>query len=103
MTEQQFIDITAWQNKTFGQSTALAKMMHLKEEIDEVIIDLVDYNPAIRLEFADCMMLLFGAMAACGMTYQDVCKALDEKHQINLNRVWGKPDKNGVVHHIKTK
>lgn len=54
-----------------------------------------------RLEFADCFFLLFGAAAADGMSYDDVCAAIQEKFEINLKRQWGKPDANGVVKHIK--
>lgn len=46
-------------------------------------------------------MLLFGAAASFGMTYKDICAAVDEKMAINRVRKWGKPDADGVVKHIK--
>lgn len=103
MTEKQFIDIDRWQRVTFGQSTALSKMKHLEEEVKELTDDLVSMNPNRRLEFADCFILLFGAAASDGMTYEEICGAIEEKMDINKKRKWGNPDKNGVVNHIKIK
>jgi len=101
MTENQFREISWWQNETFGQSTALSKIAHLAEELQELVDDLKSNDPNKRLEFADCFFLLFGAADADGMTYQDICEAIQEKFEINKSRKWGKPDKNGVVNHIK--
>jgi hypothetical protein len=53
------------------------------------------------MEFADCFILLFGAAASDGMSYDDICKAIDEKMEINFNRKWGKPNNDGVVNHIR--
>lgn len=101
MTKQQFEEITAWQKATFGKATSLAKIEHLKEEIEELKIDIVMNADTKRLEFADCFTLLFGAAAAEGMSYYDICSAIQEKHEINKSRKWGNPDANGVVKHIK--
>jgi hypothetical protein len=35
------------------------------------------------------------------MNYNDICKAISEKFEINKKRKWGKPDANGVVNHIE--
>lgn len=102
MTEQQFIQTATWQKQTFPQGTSLSKLAHLKQEVQELENDLKTNNPEKRLEFADCFLLLFGAAASDGMTYEDICNAIQEKHEINLKRKWGKPDENGVVNHIKT-
>lgn len=101
MTEKQFNEVAAWQRATFGQATAFSKIEHLKEEIEELRIDLAIESADRRLEFADCFFLLFGAAAADGMTYQDIIEAIDEKFAINKARKWGTPDINGVVNHIK--
>lgn len=101
MTKEQFEAITAWQKETFGQATALSKVAHLAEEILELVLDLQQRAPTRRLEFADCFLLLFGAASADGMSYEDICNAIDEKMEINRARKWGKPDSNGVVNHIK--
>jgi len=101
MTKEQFIKITNWQKETFGQSTSLSKLAHLKQELKELKSDVKNNAKGKRHEFADCLFLLFGAAHAEGMTYEDICDSLDEKLEINKNRVWGKPDENGVVNHIK--
>lgn len=101
MNEQQFKEITEWQKQTFPKASALSKIAHLKEEIDELSIDVgIDAVDKI-LEFADCFLLLFGAAASDGMTYQDICQAIQEKFEINKGRKWGNPDENGVVKHQK--
>lgn len=92
-----------WQKRTFGKATPLSKLAHLEEELAELKQDLITKNPNRRLEFADCFFLLFGAANADGMTYEDICSAVEEKFKINKARDWGKPDKNGVVKHIKPK
>lgn len=54
-----------------------------------------------RLEFADCFIVLFGAVAADGMSYNDIWLAIHEKFEINKSRKWGNPDLNGVVKHVE--
>lgn len=116
MKKDQFIKISKWQNKTFGKATALSKMAHLKEEIEELNKELIfhhenepyfKYPEANKIlkerEFADCFILLFGAAASDGMTYDKICKCIEEKMEINYKRNWGQPKENGVVNHIKTK
>jgi len=109
MTEKQFNEITAWQKVTFPNATALSKIHHLNQEIQELTVELSQNKMCItevqintRLEFADCFLLLFDAAAANGMSYQDCINAIQEKFEINKSRKWGKPDENGVVNHIKT-
>lgn len=101
MNEKQFNKITIWQKETFGSSTPLSKISHLKQEIRELEKDLKSCNKERRLEFADCFFLLFGAASADGMTYKNICVAIEEKFKINKSRNWGKPDKDGVVNHLK--
>lgn len=101
MTQKQFKEIIAWQKETFSQATAFSKIQHLKEEIEELSIDVAIDGIDKRLEFADCFLLLFGAAASDGMTYEDICQAIHEKFEINKARKWGEPDKIGVVKHIK--
>ncbi len=101
MTKNQFNDIVKWQKETFGNATPLSKVAHLAEEVIELVDDLNNNNPERHLEFADCFLLLFGAAASDGMSYEDICNAIDAKMAINKTRKWGKPDQNGVVKHIK--
>jgi len=101
MTEEQFYEITEWQNKTFGQATALSKIAHLAQELQELVADLKTKSPGRFQEFADCFILLFGAAASEGMSYENICNHIETKMRINKSRKWGKPDADGVVNHIK--
>lgn len=101
MNKRQFEEITKWQNETFGQATALSKIAHLAEELQELVDDLKSNSENRRLEFADCFILLFGAAASDGMSYDKILEAVEEKMFINYQRKWGKPNENGVVNHVK--
>jgi hypothetical protein len=101
MIHKQFEEITEWQSRTFGHATSLSKIAHLAEELSELVLDLHADNPDRRLEFADCFILLFGAAACDGMSYNDILSAIDEKMLINYKRKWGVPREDGVVNHIK--
>lgn len=101
MNQKQFSEITDWQKSTFPHGTPLSKISHLAEEMIELTEDIMKNSEDRRLEFADCFILLFGAAASDGMTYEDICKAIDEKMEVNYSRKWGKANENGVVNHIK--
>lgn len=101
MTEEQYIAITTWQNNTFTQATALSKIAHLRQEIEELADDIKNNNPNQNLEFADCFILLFGAANSAGMSYQNIIDAINQKMEINYQRHWGKPNEDGVVNHVK--
>jgi NTP pyrophosphatase (non-canonical NTP hydrolase) len=100
MKEKQFNEITEWQKEVFPEATPESKIHHLKEEVNELLSDIRTNNPNRRLEYADCIFLLFGCAAADGFNYEDICNAIDEKFKINKKRKWGKPDENGVVKHL---
>lgn len=101
MRKDQFEVITKWQDETFKKATSLSKMAHLKEEIEELILDLKNNDVNKRKEFADCFILLFGAAASDGMSHDDICYEIDEKMKTNYARTWGKPNDDGVVNHIR--
>ncbi len=101
MRKEQFETITKWQRDTFKISNPVTKISHLKEELDELLYDL-EFDPKEkRLEYADCIILLMGSAESDGMTYEDICDAIDEKMEINYKRKWGTPKENGVVNHIE--
>ncbi len=101
MRKEQFLEIVDWQRETFPVATALSKIHHLDQEVQELRIDLINNEKDRRLEFADCFLLLFGAASADGMTYEDIVSCIAEKFEICKQRKWGKPDENGIVNHIK--
>lgn len=85
----------------YGTDTALQKVKLLEKEVEELAKALQSGDDeAIRVAFAECFLLLFGAAYSDIMSFDDVCYAIDEKMKINYNRQWGKPDANGVVNHI---
>jgi NTP pyrophosphatase (non-canonical NTP hydrolase) len=97
-----FNAIREWQTSTFGNANSLSKLAHLQEELDELQKAIKENDPNRRFEYADCFLLLYGAAGADGMTYDDIFKAIEQKLAINKKRKWGKPDANGVVHHVKS-
>jgi hypothetical protein len=101
MNKQLFTDVTDWQEATFKVIDSLGLVYHLEQELDELKTDILRLNPDKRLEFADCFILLMGAAKADGMSYEDICSAISEKLEINKKRVWGEPDSNGVINHVK--
>lgn len=101
MTKHQFESVYAWQLETFGYVPALPKIYHLEQEVLELQHDLATNSEGKRLEFADCFILLFGAAAADGMSFEDICKAINEKMAINRKRTWSKPDEKGITNHLE--
>lgn len=106
MTEEQFLEVTRWQDKTFPKANALSKIEHLKEEVIELAEAVCkkyseENYTEMKMEFADCFLLLYGAANNVGMDYESICDAIHEKMKINKLRKWGEPDENGVVKHIK--
>jgi len=100
-------EVAEWQDITFPNANSLSKLAHLIEEIVElkdcIITSVVEspQNYDLKLEYADCFLLLFGAASKSGFDLKDVFDAMREKMEINKNRKWGSPDENGVVRHIK--
>lgn len=109
MTRQLFEEITKWQDETFPHSTEQSRIAHLKKEVLELEKAVVQHQRrpnAVTIddkkdEYTDCFFLLFGAAKKAGMSYEDICNAILRKFRVNEKRKWGKPDKNGVVEHIR--
>lgn len=90
-------ELVEWSDATFGSGDRLVPILkHLQSEIGE----LVD-TPMDRMEYADCFILLIEAAGKVGLSMDDLVDAAYEKHEINKNRVWGKPNKDGYVEHIE--
>lgn len=102
MTKEMFEEITAWQKQVFTKATAQSAASHLKEEVEELLHDLT-WDKPIKLttgEYADCFLLLFGSASLYGLTYADICKAINDKMEINKQRKWGEVNKDGYVKHV---
>jgi hypothetical protein len=77
-----------------------APLHHLKKEVSEAI------ESGDMEEFVDIQSLLLDAYRKRfpELTVQDLIDACKEKITVTLpKRKWGKPDKNGVVEHIRNK
>lgn len=91
-------DVVTWSNSVFGSERGPeACIAHLKKEVDELLA-----SPHDRMEYADCLMLLLDAYWRSGGSAEDLIKAAFQKLEINKARIWGKPDANGVVEHVRT-
>ena len=74
----------------------------LKEEHpDHPLNQITNLDKDIQHEFADCFILLYSAADKCGLDLNDLNKRIDEKLQINKEREWNNPDKDGVIRHKK--
>jgi NTP pyrophosphatase (non-canonical NTP hydrolase) len=98
--KHQFDTITQWQQETFPDSSALSKVYHLIEEVEELKEAIKNKDENVRLEIADCFILLFGIANLLDYSFDDVKKFIDEKMEINKARKWGKAKDNGVINHI---
>lgn len=84
--------VGGWQDATFPRKTRRSIVAHLKEEVGEL------EQSHAREEVADCFLLLLGYAHHCGFSLYDAAAG---KFAVNKARKWGKPDPNGVVHHVK--
>jgi len=112
-------DVSEWSDSKFGkENRTLPIIHHLKKEVKELIeaieeaeslevdciIDVEYYYEQVekaKIEFVDCFMLLIDGIKHFGISEEELFKLSRIKFDINRNRKWGKPDKNGVVEHIK--
>lgn len=108
--------IAEWSDATFGKlQRNPAIVYHLKKEVDELIKEF-EYQKdpfpksddekqrdrqMLKMEFADCFMLLLDSAHHANFTADELINTAIEKLEINKERTWGKPDKNGVIEHVK--
>lgn len=96
--------VVNWQDKTFGKATPKSKLIHLREEVEELLDELKrnsSNSNEIEDEYADCFLLLYGSAVKFGMDYDRINLVISRKMDKNEKREWGTPDENGVVRHIK--
>lgn len=101
MSELQKImnEIASWSDSVFGEGRPpTAPLHHLKKEVREAI-----ENPDDDSEYADMLMLILDAYRMKGGTANELIKYTYNKLEENKQRKWGKPDKNGVVEHVRNK
>lgn len=85
-------EITAWQDRTFPHATPDSILAHFVKEAVELTED------KTAEEAADCVILILGF---CHKMGYDLQAEIEKKFAINQSRVWGSPDENGVVEHVR--
>lgn len=107
MTQKDAFDqaqrvIAEWAERTFPKSTVQSISAHLGEELGELCDALgacvLNGKHGIKDEAADVVMLLMHLAHKQGWSLYD---AVVDKFATVQKRKWGKPNKKGVVHHIK--
>lgn len=97
--EDWIVEITGWQDKTFPQATPLSAAIHLTREALEVQASAkAGQLDELASELADVFLLTVGVAHLSGI---DLEEAVARKMAINRNRVWGEPDSDGVVEHVR--
>lgn len=94
-------EIADWQEKKFGDSRdQKGTLLHIKKEIDELIEDFENDASIERqgLEVADIIILL---VQFCKLQGISIIYSVAAKFVENKARKWHKPDKNGVITHVK--
>ena len=104
MTKEMFDWITKWQRETFTKATNLSAAYHLKVEVRELIEDIERHAHGndIKSEYADCFLLLFGSAALFGMSFDDICNAINKKMEVNMQRKWRSDNEEGYVKHVES-
>lgn len=97
MTQRDAFDtmqrvIGEWGDRTFKKSSVRSVLKHFEKEVKELL------GSRKPVEAADCVMLLIHfAHKKKFSLYDEIVK----KFEINQKRKWGKPDKDGVVEHVR--
>lgn len=85
-------ELGAWGDETFPDGTPETIVNHLCREVLELV---EKHEPE---EAADCFLLLLHHAHRSGY---DLLEEAKKKFEINKTRKWGKPDKYGVIEHIR--
>lgn len=81
--------------------------MHIPSYLSSDIDAGIKADESIRLqraamhEYADCFILLLDSASHFGLTEYAIKVLVKKKLEINKKRKWCKPDKHGVIEHIK--
>lgn len=85
-------EIGSWSDQAFPQATLHSIKKHFEKESKEFV---ESGDPS---EIADCVLLLMHYAHRQGY---NILEEVRKKHEINKTRVWGKPDADGVVEHVR--
>lgn len=88
-------EVDDWAGATFPQRTPESLSKHILKEAKELV-----ENPSDPEEIADLFILLANLV---GLLQYDPVKIISAKMAKNRLRVWGMPDADGVVEHVREK
>lgn len=90
--------VHSWAAQTFPVETQtyVQSIAHLKRELDEILS-----APGDVTEWADGFILFLEAAKRAGFDTHQLLEAAELKLAINKKRVWGAPDADGVIQHVK--
>jgi NTP pyrophosphatase (non-canonical NTP hydrolase) len=99
-------EICAWDTLTFPESTLCGKANHCIRECTELAdalrgtirYELDGWEMEVLEEFADIFILMSSWSGKQGYSLEE---HIAGKMEENRRRQWGKPDKEGVIEHIK--
>lgn len=104
-------NISSWQKHQFNNGEThvehiLPMMHHLKEETDELITATQQFlqtgnSENLKTEISDAFILLLGSIDLLGINEKELLKIVHNKMEVNRNRRWSKPNKNGVCNHLE--
>jgi NTP pyrophosphatase (non-canonical NTP hydrolase) len=96
-----------WTEINFPKSGPKSSLIHLQEEIKEVLEAMDSDVPTFTseegitlMEYADCMICLITAAGKSGFTIEELFKAIKNKMEMNYKREWVL-NANGTYSHVK--
>jgi hypothetical protein len=90
-----FNEVARFSEETFPDAIHIDHLKKLQKEAAEAIED-----PLHAHEYVDCLIALFAACHAAGISYNALMYLADIKLQINKRRQWAK-QADGTYQHIK--
>ena len=88
-----------WSQEAFGGDASrdwTGPLAHLGKEIREI-----EEQPFDREEWADALLLLLDASRRAGFNAAGLLLAAEYKLSVNKNRIWGEPNADGSVEHVR--
>lgn len=85
-------EVAAWAEATFGEGTTTTLLAHLIKEVREL------WDTQEPEEAADVFILLLHFAHKRGFSLFDEAQ---RKFAVNKGRVWGEPDEDGVIEHVR--
>lgn len=108
-------EVTEWADNTFSNSSLKSRLVHLMRELNEAyeatfgLSTMAGDVDKIRMEIADAGLITLHAASGIGIEIDEsnlneyFVNAMYAKLHENRKRVWGDPDAEGVVEHLRVR